>query len=164
MEWKLIVARFVLERDFYPLTIPDLACQLLQEGYDTQNLRLLAGETRPAEAALKEPFALVLTEIGFLPMAPETAAQLLACEVAREISAGRVTPLNGISRIWSIMEAVPSVRHRPVFCDITKTEMNMWRYWPYHEDEYISQVISYAQLLLNAYNTETANQQMDGTR
>ena len=158
LTWKQTVARFVLGMDFDPLSIPELACQLLQEGHDTQGLRLLAGESRPTEVPLIEPFRRVLSEIGLLPMAPETAAVILACEVARDIVAGTMTPHDGIHRIWSLVAAVPAVRCLPAFGDIEKTSADMWYYWPYHEDKYSALVRQYAEAILVAHDAGAAKQ------
>ena len=150
MDWKLTTARFATGVGFDWHTIPELATQLLLEGYDTQELRVLAGEDaeHSFQWDLEGSFTVVLHELGFLPLPLWRAAEILAIEVARGIIKGHIQESTGIARIWRIMDEIPEVRKRPPFDEISATSTDMYYYWPYHEERNREIVREYARRIM----------------
>ena len=150
MDWRLTTARFVTGVGFDVHAIPEMASQLLEVGYDTHELRALAGEDprQSYGSDLEDAFRTALHEVGFLPMSSRKAAAILAGEVAGNILGGTQSELEGISEIWLLMDAEPKVRARPPFDTISASRVQMERYWPYHEAENKELVREYARQLI----------------
>ena len=93
---ELLVARWV-SHDLRCEDWPNRAADLLEAGYDTPTLRMLAGEIRVASAADVEPLvARVFRELGVsYPISERDARRLTARELAREALSGR-------RNVWSV--------------------------------------------------------------
>lgn len=120
---KVVAARWLLDPGFDARSIPDLACQLLVDGYDTTSLRILAGESPNSSIHdLNPAFEYVLNELDLLPASRIAAGLILAQEVARRISSGEMSEVEGIATIWRIKDAVPEIVEDSGFKDIASVE------------------------------------------
>jgi hypothetical protein len=80
--------------------LPELAVKALQAGFDSQSLRLLAGELRPAWADCEPLFERALHDLGIQYQPRPEAGFALALHYARGIASGELDPYQGARRIW----------------------------------------------------------------
>ncbi len=164
-DWELFVAGYVVETTVdrpdlggfltegggvLSSQVPDFACQLMVDGYDSEALCLAAGE-EPDAPGLKELFDKALHEIGFLPLPRLDAALLLLREYASQIVSQQLSEHHGISQIWGVLTAVPELRSTKPFDVISATEEKMYYHWPYHEAENKALVQDYAKAIIDQY-------------
>jgi hypothetical protein len=106
----------------------------------TQPKKGFGGSRRHSELREEEPFV--------------TVTLTLLCDIASRIVTGHISEFFGVSQFWSILEAVPELREQEPFIDISKTEDDMYYYWPYHEARYKSQIQDYAKQILAKYGAK----------
>lgn len=154
MNWQLFIARYVVRGEAAPTEIPDIASQLLAEGYDSKYLRLAAGEDWRS-LGITDLFRQALHEIGLLPVPPEQAALTLMRYIADGIRLDKISEFDGIHEIWEVIRLVPSLCGMSPFDDIVKTKSAMWSYWLYHAEHNKTLVREYADRILKEYGEES---------
>jgi hypothetical protein len=103
------VARAYWLQPLLPEQMPDVATQLLVEGYDTPALCLVAGVVHPDPRDVREAFIKALQELGVWLPDERSAQRLLARDLARDLHAGRVTLAETAARIrrcWELDEVI----------------------------------------------------------
>jgi hypothetical protein len=86
--------------EIQPETLPLLAAEALEAGYDSQSLRELAGTSSADTDAIMALFPKALTELGLRAPSPPDAGLMLARSIADDIVEGRIVPYEGARRIW----------------------------------------------------------------
>jgi hypothetical protein len=79
--------------------LPDIAVKLLEAGYDTPSLRLVAGDLQPTMAEAGRTFADALRELG-VGVTLREARLLRAESIAHAITAGTIAPMDGASDLY----------------------------------------------------------------
>jgi hypothetical protein len=103
MKPRTIVARWSLEL-LSGEELPALAGDLLQNGYDNQALREVAGLVRPTLRDAEETFNRGMLQAGFTRLATPQAVRLLAWDVAKGIVDEEIAPESGarqLAGLWS---------------------------------------------------------------
>ncbi len=100
MNSKEILANYVL-KNVDEAALIDMALEALVEGYDSQSLRILAGENKKWFNAfeVRGYFRRALNELNWPLPSPQEAAQILICYWAKCIVSGDVSPLEGAQHI-----------------------------------------------------------------
>jgi hypothetical protein len=80
--------------------LPALATDALVRGVDSPALRQLAGTSPGAVRDARDTFWEAMTELGMRRPTPVEARWQLVFEWADDIVAGRISPIQGASRIW----------------------------------------------------------------
>lgn len=84
--------------------VPGLAASLLEAGYDTEELRVLALESGPWMSEVEEPFRRALEKLGYGAIEDEDAVMVLLRHHLRRVAQGEVPPREGLGR--TIAEAI----------------------------------------------------------
>jgi hypothetical protein len=106
MSIELIAVRWTCH-DLYGEDMPQIAADLLEQGFDSQSLRRLAGEIEATCSADVEPLvANAVREFGFpYPMPEEQARLIFARQLARQVIAGQRDPWPAAYDLECIMRA-----------------------------------------------------------
>ena len=97
----LVRAQWVLGR-LDPEDLPPLAGRFLQEGFDGQSLRELAGLTKPTRADIEQLVDAALGETGAESMDGLSAAWTVARSIAAKIIRGDLAPHDGARDIGNV--------------------------------------------------------------
>jgi hypothetical protein len=92
--------------------LPDIAVKLLEAGYDTPSLRLVAGDMHPEMAETGPTFADALRELG-VGVTLREAWLLRAESVAHAITVGTIAPIDGACDLYSLdhrVHALPELQ------------------------------------------------------
>jgi len=136
-----------------PEIIPELSCQLLEEGYDSPSLRIAAGENWQSPG-ITDLFDKALHEIGFLPIPRSEAALILIERFASGVASHSISEYAAIRTIWAILAEAPDLHHQAPFDEIRKMEQVMDSQWPYYEEHNIATVQRFAQQILARFGKE----------
>lgn len=84
-----------------PCTLPAIACQAIDCGFDTPLLYELAASDGRDENEIRKLFIRVVSELGFKLPSEKAAAFSLFISIVRDIVSGEVAPYVGAKRIWT---------------------------------------------------------------
>jgi len=82
-----------------PEWLPDIAGKAMEEGADSESLRLLAGFPKPYTDEVTLIFKKALVEIGMSQPSRRDAVLILVSEIAQQIVAGEILPYQGAKKI-----------------------------------------------------------------
>jgi hypothetical protein len=90
-----------------PEELPAVAVQAMERGCDSQPLRLLAGMRAPLPDEARRTFEDALRASEVVLPSPEDAVFCLARALAADILEGRLSPLDGATKIWRLTQLLP---------------------------------------------------------
>lgn len=115
MDLDLVEARWRLGV-FPPEGLPEVARQLAAEGHEGVATKALSELDRPTRSSASSLFDDVLDELGRERMAFDTAALLVARDIARRIVDGHLSPREGAHAIaWEVWDKAREVERLGVF-------------------------------------------------
>jgi hypothetical protein len=85
-----------------PENLPQVATELLTEGFDCEALRLLAGLTSIEGADVSNLFEQAMRELGVPPLSKREAVIGYTRLISDEILQGKIAPYDGAKKIWNV--------------------------------------------------------------
>ena len=125
--------------------MPPAATRALLEGIDTPSVRQLAGMDGDASEDVRATFLAALRELGIELPSEREAALLLATEVAGRITQGTVSPYEGATEIWRIVQS--SDEHLPEL-DTFVYGASEWEERPNARDRFAAGIVAAARGLV----------------
>jgi hypothetical protein len=99
LEIAHIVERYVL--GVFPVNdLPAVAMKALDAGFDSPSLPQLAGSQGADSDDIKRLFHKILSELDIKMPSQVEAGLSMACDIARDILKGAITPYEGAKQIW----------------------------------------------------------------
>lgn len=88
----------------------DWATAMLEQGYDSKNLRMLAGLESDNTFEAREHFLRAMHELDLSEPDPGTAMRAYACELAQRLASGTLDPVTGVRCLYDmcVIEGYPS--------------------------------------------------------
>src|SRR5438067_11666614 len=80
----------------------DWATAMLEQGHDSNNLRMLAGLESDNTFEAKEHFERALRELDLSEPDSRTAMRAYACELAQHLASGTIDPATGVRHLYDI--------------------------------------------------------------
>ena len=102
------------------------AMEMLEEGYDTESLVILAGLMKPLfRQEVEHYFKHAIRELGWTwPSDVALCLQAYALDVARAIIAGKIPPVEGCSEMYHIAGTLNYPKYLSAWVDRKSTRLN----------------------------------------
>jgi hypothetical protein len=137
MEMMTAAAEFVL--GILPTDVlPTIAADALEDGYDSESLRRLAGADPDDHDECRRLFFNTMRELDLAIPSTQAAGLLLARAIASDVVHGSLTPYQGAKRIWhGVYTRVPELKQLKIFVGLAGEYEDDDK----HRDEYSAQIL-----------------------